>query len=193
MLVGAVGDLVEGAAQYEEDRQAWQQFLDGVRPNAILELGTGTGVFSRWLAQHVAWFATIDIEQPQAGTPGFHRLSVWDDESEILALITEAPRPFVLFCDDGDKPLEIDKYAPAVRVGDFVVVHDVGTEVFLDRDIPRWLTVVQAGGLTAFCLKTAHPPLRDRVNRRVRLLRGRLRIRTRLLRALGVHGPSRGA
>ena len=188
MLLRAVGDLVEGAAQYEADRDAWQQFLDSVRPQAILELGTGTGVFSRWLAEHVAWFATVDIEPPQAGTPGFHRLSVWDNESEILALIKQAPRPFVLFCDNGDKPLEIVKYAPAVRPGDFVAVHDVGTEVTLDRDIPPWLTVVRAGGLTVFCRKTGHPPFRDRVSRRVRLLRGRLRLRTRLRRALGVHG-----
>jgi hypothetical protein len=188
MLVRVVGHLVEGAAQYEADRQAWQQFFDSVRPKAILELGTGTGVFSRWLAERVAWFATLDIEEPEPGTPGFHRLSVWDNEPEILALIKQAPRPFVLFCDDGDKPLEIGKYAPAVRVGDFVAVHDVGTEVSLDRDIPPWLTVVRAGGLTAFCRKTGHPPFQDRVNRRVRLLRGRLQLRTRLLRALGVRG-----
>lgn len=185
MLARVVGDLVEGARQYEDDRQAWQEFFDSVRPKAILELGTG--VFSRWLAEHVEWFATLDIEEPQPGTPGFHRLSVWDDEPEILALISRAPRPFVLFCDDGDKPLEIEKYAPAVRVGDFVAVHDVGTEVSLERDLPPWLALVQAGGLTAFCRKIAHPPLRERIERRLRLLRGRLRLRTRLFRALGVH------
>jgi hypothetical protein len=179
-----VAELVEGAAQYLADRDAWQEFLDTARPQAILELGTGTGVFSRWLAEHVGWFATLDIEEPPSAPPGFRRLSVWDDEPEILALIEQAPRPFVLFCDNGDKPLEIAKYAPAVRVGDFVAVHDVGTEVSLERDIPAWLAVVRTGGLTAFCRKTAHPPLGERLKRRVRLLRGRLRIRTRLLGAL---------
>jgi hypothetical protein len=183
-----VGDLVEGAAQYEADQEAWQQFFDSVRPKAILELGTGTGVFSRWLAEHVEWFVTLDIEEPQPGTPGFRRLSVWDDEPEILALIGQAPRPFVLFCDNGDKPLEIRKYAPAVRVGDFVAVHDVGTEVSLERDIPPWLAVVRTGGLTVFCRKTGHPPFRDRFSRRVRLLRSRLRLRTRLRRALRTRG-----
>jgi hypothetical protein len=186
MLARVVGDLVEGARQYEDDRQAWQEFFDSVRPKAILELGTG--VFSRWLAEHVEWFATLDIEEPQPGTPGFHRLSVWDDEPEILALIGQAPRPFVLFCDDGDKPLEVRKYAPAVRVGDSVAVHDVGTEVSLERDIPPWLAVVTAGGLTAFCRKIGHPRLRERMNRRVRLLRSRLRLRTRLLQALRARG-----
>ena len=86
-----MAELVEGAAQYLPDRDAWQQFLDSARPQAILELGTGTGVFSRWLAEHVAWFATLDIEEPESAPPGFHRLSVWDDEPEIPSLDIGGP------------------------------------------------------------------------------------------------------
>jgi hypothetical protein len=162
-ISGTVQDQIEGTRQTRADQQAWQHSLTTFHPQAILELGTGSGTFSRWLSKRVAWFATIDIEQPEAETPGFRRLSVWDDEPEIIALIRQAPRPFVLFCDDGNKPLEVAKYAPALRIGDVVAVHDLGTEVDPGRDIPSWLTVIHKGSLTGFFRKTRHAPWRERL------------------------------
>jgi hypothetical protein len=150
-----------------------------VRPCGLVELGTGSGVFSSWLAERVKWFATLDIRELNPQTPGFHRLNVWEDEDEIVALMAAAPRPFVLFCDDGNKALEVAKYAPALRVGDYLAVHDFGTEVIYS-DIPPNYTLVHTGGLTGFFRKAHADPPGERLGRVVRLARRRLRIRTRL-------------
>jgi hypothetical protein len=142
-----------GAAQAPEDIQAWEDFLSRVRPRALLELGSASGVFSRWLNKRVKWFKTIDIQRPEGRTPGFLLLNVWERPEEVRALIAKAPRPFVLYCDDGDKPREVATFGKDLRVGDFLAVHDFGTEIF-ERDIPSNFTERLRLGLTGFYEKT---------------------------------------
>jgi hypothetical protein len=180
-VVEGPGDRLEGALQTRADEQAWDKFVELAAPRAVLEFGTGSGVFSKQLAEKVDWFTTLDIREPAVATPGFRRLSVWDDEEEILTLIRGAPRPFVLFCDNGNKRLEVAKYAPALRVGDYLAVHDLGVEIW-ERDVPANFARVHAGGLTGFFRKMRRDPLLDAIRRRIRFLRRRLRLRTRLRR-----------
>jgi hypothetical protein len=142
-----------GAAQAPEDIEAWEDFLARVRPRGLLELGSASGVFSRWLNKRVKWFKTIDIRPPEKRTPGFLLLDVWERPEEVRALIAEAPRPFVLYCDDGDKPREVATFAEDLRVSDFLAVHDFGTEIF-ERDIPSNFTERLRLGLTGFYEKT---------------------------------------
>ena len=68
-------------------------------------------------------------------------------------LIAGAPRPFVLYCDNGNKPREVDAFASALHVGDFLAVHDLGTEIFA-QDIPVNFAERIAFGLTGFYEKT---------------------------------------
>jgi hypothetical protein len=144
-----------GALQAHEDLQAWEQFLARVQPQALLELGTATGSFSKWLNRRVKWFRTIDVGKPERRTPGFIRLDVWERADDVRDLIARAPRPFVLYCDNGDKRREVDTFAGALEVDDFLAVHDFGTDIY-DPDIPANFTEEPILGLTAFYMKRAN-------------------------------------
>lgn len=50
-------------------------------------------------------------------------------KAQIGEIIHNAEGPVLLFCDNGDKPREILEYSPMLRSGDFIAVHDYGTEV----------------------------------------------------------------
>ena len=43
-------------------------------------------------------------------------------------LIESLPKPLVLFCDNGNRPLEWNRFVPLLSTGDFAAVHDWGTE-----------------------------------------------------------------
>jgi hypothetical protein len=89
------------------------------------------------------------VQAPTREPQGFVRLDVWRQSDEVRELIAAAPRPFVLYCDNGSKPLEVGTFAPALRPGDFLAVHDLGTEVFT-RDIPAGFAARLVRGLTGF-------------------------------------------
>ena len=124
-------------------------FLGDVQPRGLLELGTASGTFSKWLSERVEWFTTLDIGTPDAPTPGFMQLDILGRPDDVRKLIAEAPRPFVLYCDNGDKQREVEMYGPTLHVGDFMAVHDLGTEVFA-RNVPDNFTERVVHGLTGF-------------------------------------------
>lgn len=142
-----------GALQAHEDLEAWDDLPARAHPRGVLELGTGTGAFSRWLGARVEWFRTIDVGAPERKPPGFIRLDLFRQADDVRELIARAPRPFVLYCDDGDKPLEVETFGPALGVGDFLAVHDYGTEIF-EEDLPSGFAEVHTFGLTSFYRKT---------------------------------------
>jgi len=145
--------ILPGALQAPEDLKAWDDFLLQAQPRALLELGTASGAFARWLSARVEWFKTIDIGRPDPGAPGFVQLDLWERPDAVRELIAGAPRPFVIYCDNGNKPREVDAFASALHVGDFLAVHDLGTEIFAE-DIPLNFTERLAFGLTGFYEKT---------------------------------------
>ena len=138
-----------GAAQAHEDLRAWEEIIHDVEPRAVLELGTATGAFSKWLDERVGWFRTVDVDAPAAVIPGFVQLDVWSNPDTVHELIAEAPRPFVLYCDDGDKAREVATFAPSLRAGDLLAVHDFGTEIF-PKHIPATFEERLTHGLTSF-------------------------------------------
>lgn len=108
----------------------WERLLNAHPDTAsLVELGTGEGGFSRYLATQCVYrgirFATFDIVQPEAEIPGFAQRDVFEDP----AWIVEVARPMILFCDGGDKAREMATFAPLLEQGDVLVVHDWGTEV----------------------------------------------------------------
>lgn len=50
-------------------------------------------------------------------------------KSQIKEIIHNTSGPMLLFCDNGNKPKEVLEYSPLLRSGDFISVHDYGTEV----------------------------------------------------------------
>ena len=129
------------------DIETIEGFLHTEWPSVVIELGTGTGAFSLYLASycfaHGFKFRTYDLgdkphphQRPNARCleavvrlGGEVRIAdVFDPE--IVEEIGLALRdPCLVYCDNGDKPREIQTYAPLIPVGSFIGVHDFGTEV----------------------------------------------------------------
>ena len=57
-------------------------------------------------------------------------------KKKVTSLLQTSLHPLLLFCDDGDKPLEFAAFVPHLRPGDHVGVHDWGLEFFLKDTVP---------------------------------------------------------
>jgi cephalosporin hydroxylase len=120
------------------------------RPRTIIELGTGSGAFSAYLA---AWcymsgarFFTFDTHRKGSATKrvnyralalirrlggSFHARNVFAPSTvSRIARLANEPGVTLIYCDNGDKAMELRTYAPLLKEGDFLGVHDYGSEVF---------------------------------------------------------------
>jgi cephalosporin hydroxylase len=137
--------------------QSWADFLfwerlfqisPGVR--SVVELGTGEGGFSRYLsiqaeARGLA-FSTFDhVHMDNHTVPGFQKLDIFSNPDEVSAHFVG---PTVLFCDNGDKPREVELFAPLLQPKSLVVVHDWNVEITFG-DIPDVLRPVHEDLWTA--------------------------------------------
>jgi hypothetical protein len=129
----------------------WERLLNA-RPGlrSIVELGTGEGGFSRYLSiqadARALLFSTFDhIHMDDQSAPGFQRLDIFAEPNQVRACFVE---PTVLFCDNGDKPREVNTFAPSLQPESLVVVHDWGTEITFG-DIPGELKPVHEDLWTA--------------------------------------------
>lgn len=124
-------------------------FLTEERPDLIIEFGTGTGGFTEFLALFAfntgGRLITIDIhkktEATKARVPRALRAvsrlggKYWNRDlysaqtkAMVGAEIAKSKKVF-LYCDGGNKALEIQMYADLLRPGDGVAVHDFGSEI----------------------------------------------------------------
>jgi hypothetical protein len=144
-------DRGAGTLQSNEDFEAWEAFLAEYDHSSIVELGTGSGRFTRWLDEHCHVYATFDLAEPAMSTPGFRRCDILHGVTQtwVVDRLWLAPRPVVLFCDNGDKPREVKTFSPVLRSGDFLAVHDFGTEI-QESDIPAHFEPLGGSGLTRF-------------------------------------------
>lgn len=134
------------AIQAWQDFMLWERFLNEAHGTSLMELGTFLGGFTLYL-QHQAYsrgmtFYTVDwqvfanFDDPEGalslnGTKDFfNHLDVWGPEfSNLLDGILAAEKVFVLFCDGGNKPKEMQTFIPRLRPGDLVATHDWGNEI----------------------------------------------------------------
>lgn len=131
------------------------EVIRDVRPATCIELGTDQGGFAGFLADTVRpWggqVVTVDIQDklPVRSTrfetlfPNARRL-LWDvldrDVDRMMAVLGEAARPVMLYCDNGNKPREIELYAPILPVGSLLGAHD-----YQDEIRPDWVEPFLAG------------------------------------------------
>jgi len=141
-------------AQYWSDLLLWEKFFnEELHPyTTIIELGTGNGAMSMYLniqarsrgmvfASYDVRVSTISQVSRLPSQLGFDAIvgNVFDDKTVdfVKKLIDKhGETPFVIFGDNGNKPMEWKVYGPLLRPGDFFVVHDWNTE-FKAEDIPE--------------------------------------------------------
>lgn len=169
-------DLFGGAVQHSwAELYMLERVLDYRKPNRIVEIGTGTGRLTLYLAVwarcnlpcHVTTIDTLKQTTPQLadllrslevdrrhGTcfePGFCRqIRRYGEASTLL-----------LYCDGGNKAQELREFAPMLGPGDVIMCHDFGTEVDPEQFgldwcrqhglVPLWPEVFEAYG----CLNRA--------------------------------------
>jgi cephalosporin hydroxylase len=108
-------------------------------PQIVVELGTDRGGFAGWLADLVApWDGQvftfdIDAKFDPALLETFANLTF--ERADVLA----RPHPLVvdlvtqdhvlLYCDNGNKQREVELYAPLLRKGSLLGVHDYNSEI----------------------------------------------------------------
>lgn len=155
------------------DLALWELFLnDHPDLKCIIEIGTYAGGLSLFLQQQAAArgirFATCDIERyPSAaieklGT-NFIQADALTDETIHTAVADPGNHPLLIYCDGGDKPAEFAHFVPLLQPGDFIGVHDYGSE-FTDADAQPFADLLrpaaverhrQANSLTRFYRRVA--------------------------------------
>lgn len=135
-----------------EDIGIWEIFFRTYQVRTMIEFGSGHGGLSLYFAlqcrQRGIQFHTydnqrnFDVDSGLHGLLGlrdtFHNVNIFgeagNESPAIGALIESCPKPLAIFFDNGDKPREWRTFAPHTSPGDFLVVHDWGTE-FKESDI----------------------------------------------------------
>ena len=110
-----------------------------VKPKHIVELGTYYGGFAAYLADmsaewggHVYTFDkekqdTVDKVLKYCNNATFIEGNILSSvNSDIVDIISRSNA--MLYCDNGNKNLELEMYAPYMKKGSIVGVHDYGTE-----------------------------------------------------------------
>lgn len=152
------------AAQLWVDLYLWEAILnENPALRGVIEIGTWRGGLSLWLqaqtrAREMSFY-TVDAVEPESDRvrfflaeghsgkypgdiPDFERVDVFAHPEKIDAAIQRIGEPLLLFCDGGNKPRELQLFAP--RITDpqsLVLVHDWGTET-MPEDVPAGLVMV---------------------------------------------------
>jgi len=131
------------------DIPIWETLFNEHRIGAVVELGTGAGGFSLFLKmQAIARdqrFYTLDRSRPEMLNSDLGQWLHLEDsflhgdyrkDSGMLLTILhgETHRPLLLFVDGGSKKWEVARFVPELKQGDYVAVHDYGTE-FQPEDV----------------------------------------------------------
>jgi hypothetical protein len=101
---------------------AFNGFLRQVNPVRIVEIGTGRGGLTQFLANFapVRTYDIIDRRQVSAGD--FRLQDAFADEGLIPYL--QLPGTTLLLCDGGNKILEWNTFAPMIKHSDYIMAHD---------------------------------------------------------------------
>jgi cephalosporin hydroxylase len=125
--------------QTRGDIDLWELVLNAhPELKGIVELGTWQGGFARYLGAQAESrgmsFTTFDNIVPDRMPPGYEYVNLLEPTAPGLVR-SKLPVPGILLCDDGDKPREVQVFAPLLQPGELLVVHDWGEEI-VDDDVP---------------------------------------------------------
>jgi hypothetical protein len=110
-------------------------FLQKMRFKAIIELGTGTGRLAEMFSLYSDTYS-FDIEDRREEKNDLYKFYQLDIFSKPIELITalNIPGPIMIFCDNGNKPLEFKIFSKYLKRGSCILVHDYPFEI-TDKDI----------------------------------------------------------
>jgi cephalosporin hydroxylase len=124
-------------------------FLAQASPATIIELGTGSGGFSSYLATYAylsgGYFCSFDTHRKTSvskrpnyralrlvralGGRVYHRDIFEPATRALIGRIAARPGRTFLYCDNGNKAREAQTFAEALKPGDFLGVHDFNFEI----------------------------------------------------------------
>ena len=131
------------ALQAWQDFMLWEIFLNEHPAKGMLEIGTWNGGTSLYLAlqsqQRGIDFHTLDWQKYASFASPlmfpvekvFLHRDVWLEPTKAEIKQLTRVRPFILFCDGGNKPKEFQTFGPMLAKGDYLAVHDYGNEFTL--------------------------------------------------------------
>lgn len=133
--------------QAYKDLLLWEEFLNRATPKSLIELGSWQGGMSMFLAIqcHCRSMDYVGIDVKQADERAANTVQALggrlvrgdlftpSGQEIVCELIQKPTKPMVLFCDNGNKRSEYQKFVPKLAIGDFVAVHDWNSE-FYDHD-----------------------------------------------------------
>lgn len=121
-----------------DDFPAIAEILCPHRPKIVVELGTDEGGFASFLAALARGWGgevyTFDILAKYKP----HLLSIPNlhfEQADVLIAVHPRVKDLItrpevlLYCDNGNKPKEVELYAPFLRVGSILGVHDYNSEI----------------------------------------------------------------
>jgi hypothetical protein len=118
-------------------------FLNNTKPKNIVEIGTAVGGLTHLLSDLCPDSKIITIE-----TKNFYHYNFKENVTSIISdsnstdLINDIMIPFIqkngttiVFCDGGNKVIDFSNYAPLIKNGDYICVHDYcqTKEIFLNE------------------------------------------------------------
>lgn len=118
------------------------EILTPHKPLVVIELGTDEGGFSGWMADLVLpWGGivhTFDIKKKfkEELTHDFKNLlfteaDVLSSTHDVVKTLASSPH-VLLYCDNGNKELEVKFYAEYLKPGSILGVHDYNTEIMAE-------------------------------------------------------------
>jgi cephalosporin hydroxylase len=109
--------------------------LDAIKPRHIVEIGTGIGGLSVligiWAKLNGSNFRTYDSNDQRKYSELFLALGIDFQKKDALEagvqeIVPHIQQPGVslVLCDNGDKHRELAIYAPHLKLGDYIMMHD---------------------------------------------------------------------
>ena len=128
------------ALQSESDLYIWEHILTSSKLTRLVELGTFKGGLAYFFSLHCQanniQFTTFDILSNECPPVQeyFIQHDILNNPNKVRELIARPGRT-LLYCDNGNKPKEVELYHRFLKVNDILAVHDWNTEIS-QKDIP---------------------------------------------------------
>ncbi len=107
----------------------WNEVIQLIKPDLIIEIGTGNGNWTKLLRlmsfEFMTEIHTYDIRNNvnNSSNVNFHNEDAFESIHEIKQLIDEAGITIVL-CDGGDKIKEFNLFSKLLKKNDIIAAHD---------------------------------------------------------------------